>query len=129
MEPNIREKENATATAHIVAKELGLTTSQAKQAAIVAMENLLLFDKKQKDYGPYNICGNPHPQLGVAFRAGDKVNRLLNLFIKCDSGTPSNESVADSWSDLANYGLIGTLLARDVWLKNPSPPPTPTKQA
>ena len=72
MEPNIREKENATATAHIVAKELGLTTSQAKQAAIVAMENLLLFDKKQKDYGPYNICGNPHPQLGVAFRADDQ---------------------------------------------------------
>tara|TARA_B110000438_G_scaffold302318_1_gene359654 strand:+ start:3293 stop:3679 length:387 start_codon:yes stop_codon:yes gene_type:complete len=103
-------------------KSLDLKSYQAKQATGVAVENLLLFDRKQNDYGPYNICGNPHPQLGVAFRAGDKVNRLLNLFIKSSCDKPNCESVEDSWSDLANYGLIGTLLARDLWLEKPQRP-------
>ena len=100
-----------------VIESLDIETYQARKAVYVALENIILFDKKQKDYGPYNICGNPHPQLGVAFRAGDKVNRLLNLFVSDNGGkTPANETIDDSWSDMANYGLIGQLLAREEWL-------------
>jgi len=93
-----------------------LKTYQAKKALEIFMENIQVFDKKQEDYGPYNICGNPHPELGVAFRSGDKVNRLMNLFLKTQ-GEPNNESVLDSWIDLANYGIIGQMLHKGVWLE------------
>ena len=92
-----------------------LKTYQAHMALQVFLENIKVFDKKQQDYGPYNICGNPHPQLGVAFRAGDKVNRLMNLFLK-NEGEPNHESILDSWIDLANYGIIGQLLHENAWL-------------
>ena len=93
-----------------------LKTYQANKALEIFMENIQVFDRKQEDYGPYNICGNPHPELGVAFRSGDKVNRLMNLFLKTE-GEPNNESVLDSWIDLANYGIIGQMLHKGVWLE------------
>ena len=98
-----------------LADYLGLQTYQARQALKYAIENLVLFDKKQKDYGPNNINANPCPELGVAIRANDKVQRLLNLLY--NQQQPNNESIADAWSDLANYGLIGTLLNKGEWIQ------------
>jgi len=104
-----------------IAQHYGIETYQARKALEIVIQNLQVFDKKQKDYGPYNICGNPHPELGVAFRSGDKVNRLMNLFLKSDE--PVHESVLDSWIDLSNYGLIGQMLHKDVWLEKEEPKP------
>ncbi len=96
-----------------ITDDIGLMTHQAREAFKLAVHNLQMFDLKQADYGPLNISGNPHPALGVAFRAGDKVQRLMHLYMKAEK--PNNESVEDSWSDLANYALIGGLLTRGLW--------------
>jgi len=98
-------------------KELPLETYQGRTAMRVAIANILVLDEKQQDYGPYNICGNPHPELGVAFRAGDKIQRLMNLFLE-DGGNPKHESIADSWMDLSNYGTIGSMLHTGIWLES-----------
>jgi len=97
--------------------KLPLETYQGKTALRIAIANILTLDAKQQDYGPYNICGNPHPELGVAFRAGDKVQRLMNLFLET-GGDPRHESISDSWMDLANYGVIGEMLHKGIWLEN-----------
>tara|TARA_Y100001973_G_scaffold106779_1_gene187514 strand:- start:1650 stop:2027 length:378 start_codon:yes stop_codon:yes gene_type:complete len=110
-----QEQERLTELVDDICDTLGIETHQARMAAMVALENLMLFDKKQQDYGPYNICGNPNPLLGVAFRAGDKVNRLMNLLLNSD-GRVNNESIDDSCKDLANYGLIAQILLRKCWL-------------
>lgn len=96
-----------------IADQLGLKTHQARMALKHAINNLVLFDKKQQDYGPNNIAGNPCPELGVAIRANDKVQRLMNLLY--NQQAPNNESIKDAWSDLANYGLIGSLLNSWEW--------------
>ena len=67
--------------------------------------------KKQRDYGPGNI--SDFGELGVLVRANDKMARLKNLH---KAGiAPSNESVEDSWLDLANYAVIALMLRRGIW--------------
>jgi len=100
------------------ADKIGLETVQARRALPHVVHNLQVFDKKQKDYGPktYNVtdaAGNPCPELAVASRANDKVQRLINLLY--NKQEPNNESVEDAWSDLANYGLIGQLFHAKDW--------------
>ena len=72
---------------------------------------------KQTDYGPRNIldCG----QVGVVIRANDKLARLRNLYGITD-GTfvkkaGKNESVDDSFVDLANYAIIALMLRNNVF--------------
>jgi len=48
------------------------------------------------------------PTLGVLVRAHDKLERLVHLTGK--DGIANNESIRDSWMDLAGYALIGLLL-------------------
>lgn len=94
---------------------MGLQTYQAREALRVVLQNLLVFDKKQQDYGSENIAANPCPELGVAIRANDKVQRLMNLL--WNERAPNNESIRDAWLDLANYGLIGFMVNNDTWLE------------
>ncbi len=70
--------------------------------------------KKQKDYGPSNIANAPGgPLNGLRVRIFDKVSRINNLV---DSGaTPENESLKDSFLDLANYAIIALLVLEDEW--------------
>jgi hypothetical protein len=73
-----------------------------------------LIISKQKDYGHENIMA--FGEFGILVRANDKMARLKNLL---KSGTvPLNESVEDSWRDLANYGIIA-LMVRRGWFKLP----------
>lgn len=60
---------------------------------------------KQHDYGHDNILwGGPE---GVLVRAHDKIARLKNLMGRDE---PANESLRDSWLDLAGYAIIGIML-------------------
>ena len=77
-------------------------------AAAVAMELVDLLISKQRDYGHGNILA--FGELGVLVRANDKIERLKNLLIKKQE--PSNESVEDTWRDLANYAIIALMLRR-----------------
>lgn len=95
-------------------KEMLLVTPLAKVALRLALCNLLLLDSKQRDYGSSNLT--TFGAFGVAVRATDKVSRLGNLLNPAHGG-PSvrTESVADTFRDLANYGLIGEALAGKLW--------------
>jgi len=75
-----------------------------------------LHDKKQSDYGkgsdPFaNVRGSTDwgmpAWVGAMVRATDKINRLQTFATR---GSLTNESVVDSFMDLAVYALIGLVL-------------------
>ena len=70
--------------------------------------------KKQSDYGPTNISRSPGgPLNGLRVRIHDKISRINNLI---DSGaTPENESLKDSFLDLANYSIIAMMVLDGDW--------------
>jgi hypothetical protein len=76
------------------------------------LADLLL--KKHNDYGPRNISDSPGgPINGLRVRMHDKLARINNLI---DNGIePENESLEDSFKDMANYAIIGLLVLRGKW--------------
>lgn len=70
--------------------------------------------KKHADYGPKNISQSPGgPLNGLRVRMWDKLARINNLV---DSGTsPENESLKDSFLDLANYAIIAMMVLDGQW--------------
>lgn len=85
---------------------------KAVQVKYDEAEKLLL--KKHKDYGPKNISGSPGGAInGLRVRIHDKLARINNLY---DSGVaPENESLRDSFIDMANYAIIALLVLDDEW--------------
>jgi hypothetical protein len=75
-------------------------------------EHVLL--KKHADYGPKNISLSPGgPLNGLRVRMWDKLARINNLV---DSGAnPENESLKDSFLDLANYAIIAMMVLDGQW--------------
>jgi hypothetical protein len=73
-----------------------------------------LLVKKQRDYGPKNISHSPGgPINGLRVRMFDKLARINNLY---ETGaTPENESLRDSFMDLANYGIIALMVLDGQW--------------
>lgn len=79
--------------------------------------------KKNADYSPANIMGTG--EIGVVTRLWDKTARLMNLVgFKIDINMPvefvepkepRNESIDDTYSDLAVYAIIGKLLRSGDW--------------
>jgi hypothetical protein len=70
--------------------------------------------QKQKDYGPKNISHSPGgPLNGLRVRMHDKLARINHLV---ETGaTPENESLKDSFLDLANYAIIAMLVLDGEW--------------
>ena len=66
---------------------------------------------KHKDYGPDNI--EIFGQQGLVVRMWDKIGRLKHLL--WGKKNPSCESVEDSFTDLAGYGIIGKMLVKGDW--------------
>lgn len=79
------------------------------------LEEILV--KKQQDYGPNNIRNAPGgPLNGLSVRLYDKMSRLKNLI---ESGvSPQNESLRDTFVDIANYGVIGIMILDDTFPKS-----------
>lgn len=77
-----------------------------------AMAELLI--RKQKDYGPKNISDAPGgPLNGLRVRMFDKLARINNLV---ETGVkPENESMRDSFIDLANYAVISMMVLDNNW--------------
>jgi len=70
--------------------------------------------KKHRDYGPKNISESPGgPLNGLRVRMHDKLARINNLID--NDRTPENESLEDSFKDMANYAIIGLLVLRGQW--------------
>ena len=92
------------------------------------------FCKKQLDYGPANIMigGNIEDKenkdtnadeddedrklalLGIWIRSNDKMERIKNLMKTNDA---HNESIEDSYLDLANYSIISLIVRSKLWGK------------
>lgn len=71
-------------------------------------ELLQLFIKKHRDYGKGNILANG--EIGIAMRVSEKVERLKHLLLS--GQTPSNESIDETWQDIAVYAVIAELYRR-----------------
>ncbi len=79
-------------------------------------ELLAILVKKQLDYGPFNIWHAPGGATnGLMVRMSDKLERLKNLIYK--NREPNNESLEDSFVDMANYAIIALMVQRGVWAK------------
>jgi hypothetical protein len=76
------------------------------------LTNLLL--RKHNDYGPKNISQSPGgPLNGLRVRMWDKIARINHLL---ESGKDAeNESLQDSYADLANYAIIGLMVLKGQW--------------
>lgn len=74
----------------------------------VCEELIQTFLQKHKDYGKGNILSIK--ELGIAFREAEKVERLKNLLMQAKN--PANESIDDTWIDIAVYAIIALLYRR-----------------
>ena len=70
------------------------------------------FVKKHQEYGKGNILSIK--ELGISFRLAEKVERLKNLLLKGKKA--QNESIDDTWMDIAVYAVIG-LMFKKGWFQ------------
>jgi hypothetical protein len=76
--------------------------------------NADLLLEKHHDYGPSNIANSPGGELnGLRVRMHDKLARINHLID--NDLDPANESLRDSFVDLANYAIIGLLVLDGQW--------------
>ncbi len=90
--------------------------------SIIAEELATLVIGKQKDYGKRNILD--FGEMGILIRSNDKFARLKNL-LNVNSvspgtrvATPNNESIEDTWKDIAGYAIVALML-RKGWFELP----------
>jgi hypothetical protein len=86
--------------------------NEAVQQKFQHAKSVLL--QKHKDYGPLNIALAPGgPINGLRVRMWDKMARINHLL---ETGAdPQNESLKDSFLDLANYAIIAMMVLDDEW--------------
>mgnify|MGYP003661462636 CR=1 FL=1 len=85
---------------------------EARRLAEEALEIAEVVISKQHDYGHDNILS--FREKGLVVRLWDKVSRLKNLLWVNDS-EPENESVVDTFTDIAGYSIIALMLHKDTF--------------
>ncbi|MBU0978869.1 hypothetical protein KKF92_03535 [Patescibacteria group bacterium] len=80
---------------------------------LVNAELLAMFLKKHKDYGKGNILANG--ELGIAMRISEKIERTKHLLVTKQE--PQNETIDETWIDVAVYAVIGVLYRRGWFQK------------
>lgn len=94
----------------------------AKAFENVELNQYKLFAKKCVDYGIENIAvgtelASDEERMfalqGIWFRMMDKMNRWKNL--TSTGADPKNESLQDTFEDLANYAMIANLVYNNQW--------------
>jgi len=90
---------------------LGIETFEdsCKRTALQVAEIVIA---KQHDYGHDNILA--FKEQGLVVRLWDKINRLKNLVWK--NNDPKNESIEDTFTDIAGYAIIGLMLAEGTFI-------------
>ncbi len=92
---------------------LDLDTTLVRAVVPVVLENLMLMNRKQHDYGSLNLTKFGVP--GIVVRTSDKLERLVQLTRPGAQAQVSEESIADTLRDLSNYGLIGYVMQKNLW--------------
>lgn len=95
-----------------LADTLGLKTQAGKEALVIALENIILLDGKQQDYGSKNI--SRFSTFGCVVRMSDKFERLVHLYNNRRKRAV-NESVRDSFRDFSNYAIIALMCETGKW--------------
>lgn len=74
-----------------------------------------LWKQRQRKYGTGNISA--FGEIGCLVRGHDKMARLRRALIDNPelSGLAYDESVEDSWKDLANYAIMALVCRRGKW--------------
>lgn len=83
--------------------------------AKLAVELFEIFKQKQASYGPKNI--STFGERGVVVRINDKLQRLIRLVWDAKEDPIDDETISDTYLDLADYGLIAELVRRGLWPK------------
>jgi hypothetical protein len=96
----------------LLCRDLGLQTAAGRIFLRIALENTLLMDRKQMDYGSRNISA--FGTQGVIVRMSDKFERLKNLYGK-KRRRAINESVLDTFRDISNYANIALMCEHKEW--------------
>lgn len=96
----------------ILCSNIGIVTKAGKTFFKYSLQNAALMDGKQQDYGSGNISA--FGTVGVVIRMSDKFERIKNLF-KNKRKRTVNESILDSFTDIANYAIIAQMLERKTW--------------
>lgn len=96
-----------------IINRLGLKTDAAKPYVRLALEHAILFDGKQRDYGPRNISS--FGLYGVIVRLNDKWERIKNLFASGRRKRAVNESVRDTFRDIHVYANIALMVESGQW--------------
>lgn len=112
---NLKLPESVTLDVYLTElhSRLGLKTQAAKEFLNIALENVILMDKKQQDYGSKNI--SDFGLLGVVIRMNDKFQRIKNLLSGNKRKASVNESIRDTFRDVSNYAIIALLLDSKKW--------------
>ena len=69
--------------------------------ADLMLEYFNLWKQKQRSYGPHNI--GAFGAAGCLIRSNDKVQRLRRHYFLSKDVSLSDESIEDTWKDLAGY--------------------------
>ena len=81
--------------------------------ADVFKEVFLLWKERQAKYGHHNISA--FGEVGCLVRGHDKMARLRNALVDGKGTNSTDESISDSWLDLANYAVMGLVCRRGQW--------------
>ena len=103
---------------NIVTQVNTVTQANITEAYFKALteEAFALWQKKNISYGPYNI--SVFGLKGIAVRMFDKMQRVLRL-VWHSVDNPLDETIQDTFLDLAVYALIAILVIRNQWPKSP----------
>ena len=97
-----------------------------KEVRRLQVQQYELFLHKQHDYGPGNISVGTQLQTkeeihlsltGLWFRMNDKIQRLKNLLMSGRKNAVENEPMEDAFLDVANYGIMATIVKNGKWGK------------
>ena len=72
-----------------------------------------LFKKKLKSYGTNNI--SEYGERGVVLRMNDKIKRLKNIVWEGIGNPIEDETVEDTYLDVAVYSCIGIIVREGEW--------------
>ena len=95
----------------------------AEEFKNIQKEQYDLFAQKMLSYGKGNISLGSNLETtdekifsltGLVIRLTDKINRLKNLVIT-GKNYIQNETIEDTFIDVATYGIIGMIVGRDKW--------------
>ena len=82
---------------------------RVKQLVNIQTEALLLFEKKNSDYGE---AFSQHGTIGVLVRLGDKIQRLQHISSN-EISLIDDETLRDTLIDLHNYSAMAIMLLDD----------------